>query len=114
VLLTGKDFTPSGVSKLLIAASLASFVGAGALGIFANANRRYQVTAKQTHQRMLNEHWVDDEIDARNYVATLNLATLDTLRDGNNVKVWFLSAALICQVIAIALLGAAIIVQVSI
>lgn len=113
VILTGKDFTPKDGVRNFIAASLVSFVVAGALGIFANANRRYHVATRETLDDMLGEHWIDDEVDARNNVAALNVVTLDTLRTGNSKKVWFLSAALVFQVIAIASLGAAVVAQIG-
>lgn len=108
VVVTGTDFTVSGLSAAGVFLSLLLFMVAGVAGILANANRSHEVASTETLNEMLCSHWTDTEVTARNIRASLNVRTLSTLRAGNNVKVGFLTAALVCQLVAIAALVVAI------
>ena len=85
-LVTGKDykFTDWGARGAVLALFL--FAGAALLGLLANTSRGYQVTSFQTLQDMVNAHWIDEEVDARNVTAATNAITIGDLRVGNNSK----------------------------
>lgn len=77
------------------------FIGAAACGIVAGWNRHYAVTATTTLRRMTEEHWTDDEVDARNNVAAVRVGTVGTLRRANQFKATWVSIGLIVQVVAL-------------
>ena len=104
VLLTGKDHEVLGDGKGWVVASLICFIVAGLLGILANRAREYEVTHESTLYEMLGAHWTDDEVDARNVCATRHVATIESLRRGNESKAEQITLALVFQVAAIALL----------
>jgi hypothetical protein len=81
------------------------FALAAACGIAAGWNRRYAVTAATTLDHMLDDHWTDDEIDARNHISTLHKITIDTLRKANNFKATLVTVGLIAQLVALAALS---------
>lgn len=103
-LVTGKDhaFTTAGVRGVV--AALALYVGAAVLGLLASMSRSYDVTSAETLDRMVDDHWQDDEVDARNQTAYLNIRTIATLRDGNNRKASMVGWAMAVQVAASVLL----------
>ncbi|MQA84252.1 MAG: hypothetical protein GEV03_06420 [Streptosporangiales bacterium] len=98
---------------IAVAVALALFVGAATCGILAGWNRHYAVTTVTTLNRMLAEHWTDDEVDARNNVATLHVSTLDTLRKANNFKANCVTLGLIIQVLALFSLAATVIMVIA-
>ena len=81
--------------------TLAAFAAAGAFGIVATFLWSYQVAATATLREMLTARWQWDEVDARNAVATADLATTESLRRGNNWKSRLLIAALAFQVLGL-------------
>lgn len=85
-LITGKDYDWSrqGVRGLLVA--VAPLALAVLLGFFANASRAYKVANLETLQRMIGDHWVDHEVDARNSAASQKVETINSLRVGTNRK----------------------------
>lgn len=88
-------------AKPMLGLALIAFSTAAALGILANRNRYYDVAVTQTLYDMIGDHWIDDEVDARNNVAELNIRTIHTLREGNNRKASLLTAALSAQLVAL-------------
>lgn len=116
-LLTGlaavvKGGTPVPVAPLAVAVvvlAIVLFVCAAACGIVAGWNRQYAVASSATLGRMLDEHWPDDEVDARNSVATLHSRTVGTLRQANAFKAAWVSIGLVAQVLALAALGTSVI-----
>lgn len=64
--------------------ALAALVAAVAAGIWAGRAYRYRVADGSTLSLMLDKHWGDDHIDARNLVAKLRVAEIASLRHGNN------------------------------
>ncbi|MFI5615570.1 hypothetical protein [Amycolatopsis sp. NPDC051903] len=104
---------PAGALAVLVAA-IVLFVCAAASGIVAGWNRHYALAASTTLDRMLNEHWTDDEVDARNNVATLHSRTVHTLRRANAFKAACVSIGLIAQVLALSALGATVLIVIGI
>ncbi|MEJ2855718.1 MULTISPECIES: hypothetical protein [unclassified Saccharothrix] len=88
-------------------AALLLFAAAAACGVVAGWNRHYAVTAPRTLGRMVADHWTDDEVDARNNVATLMVRTLETLRHSNGFKARWVATGLVVQVVALVVLGVA-------
>jgi len=91
----------SGGVRTAVIVSLLLFTVAAAFGIAVNWNRSYAVAKPSTLGQMVNERWAVDEVDARNYTASLNVVTVETLRRGNNVKARLLSAGLVAQLAAV-------------
>lgn len=103
-LVSGKDFKVTEAGLLGVLVSLIFFTGASVCGFVAALSRRYKVTAVRTLREMINSRWTDHEVDARNTVTYTNIATIDSLREGNNFKANFLAWAAGLQLVAIALL----------
>lgn len=97
--------TPASVA---VSIALVLFVCAATCGIIAGWNRLYAVATVPTMHRMTSGHWKDDEVDARNNVAGVQLRTLDTLRRANEFKVRWVSVGLIMQASALAVLAVAV------
>lgn len=97
-LLVGKDFTFTEQGAWLAVGALLAFVVASLLALLASASRGFLVANEKTYGAMLSSHWKDDEVDARNQVATLQAGTIGSLRKGNNKKELLVAFALGCQV----------------
>ena len=113
VLVTGKDYKFTGAGGAVVVASLLAFVTAAVFGLVANMMKPHDVTSSETLLKMVREHWKDDEVDARNIVATLNIRTIDTLRTGSNAKVVWIKRAAAVQLAAVLLLIVAVAAEVS-
>ncbi|GAA5096407.1 hypothetical protein [Nocardia iowensis] len=91
---------PMGTVTLLL------FVGAAICGAIAGWNRWYAVAAADTLAVMVSaDHWIDDEVDARNYLSTLAVETLRTLRTSTDLKAKWVGIGLVIQVLALVALG---------
>ncbi len=88
--------------------TLLAFALAAVCGIFASALRWHNVAAPDQLNVMLGEKWPIDEIDARNYVADLDVRAIESLRAGNNGKAGWLTTALVAQVAGLAPLTVAV------
>jgi hypothetical protein len=104
---TTAQVSPGTVTVVVLA--LVLFVCAAGCGIVAGWNRHYALATYGTLHRMLDEHWTDDEVDARNHVATLHSLTVHTLRRANAFKAAFVSAGLVAQVLALVALGVSVV-----
>lgn len=96
----------SGLGLFTVAVAL--LVVACCMGVLSTLNLSYEVGSTETAQRMLTDRWTDDEVDARNLVATLHLATTRRLRQGNGRKSRLLLLALSAQALGVVLLGVAV------
>ncbi|RJQ92764.1 hypothetical protein [Amycolatopsis panacis] len=101
-------------STAVLVAAIALFVCAAASGIVAGWNRHYALASFTTLNRMLNEHWTDDEVDARNNVATVHALTVRTLRRANAFKAACVSIGLVAQVLALTALGATVLIVIGV
>lgn len=106
VLFTGKDYrfaSHNAVALLII--SLIAFVLGAVLGIwvqnFQVADRRI---SRDSLTAMLDEHWTDDEVDARNICAYTNVHVIGSLRSGTALKSRVATIGLFMQVSAVLLL----------
>ncbi|MFI9010970.1 hypothetical protein ACIGNX_27405 [Actinosynnema sp. NPDC053489] len=88
-------------------AALLLFAAAAACGVVAGWNRHYAVAAPRTLERMVADHWTDDEVNARNNVADLMVRTVETLRHSNAFKARWVATGLVVQVVALVVLGTA-------
>lgn len=112
-LVVGKDPVVSAPAAVVVVLSLLAFVGAAVLGLVANAMREHEVTSGSTMVEMVTSHWTDDEVDARNQVAALDLSTVESLRTGSNSKAGTLRSAAVLQLVAVLLLVLAVVLHVS-
>jgi hypothetical protein len=103
-------FPPS--VPVAVGAALLLFAIAAGCGVLAGWNRHYAVAKATTLARMLTDHWTDDEVDARNNVASLLVTTLSTLRSANEFKARWVAIGLVVQVVALVALGVAVIVTI--
>jgi hypothetical protein len=85
--------------------SLVAFAGAATFGILANWNRLYDTAKPSTLDKMCNERWKDDEVDARYFVAMIQIWTIGTLRRSNNQKARMVTVGLAAQVVAVVALS---------
>lgn len=95
----------SSAAKTYLAAALLALLACAFCAVMAGLPWRFRVTDAGTLRAMTNEHWGDDEIDARNVTADLNSQVLLSLRRGTSIKVGFLIAAAVCQMVAIGALA---------
>jgi hypothetical protein len=98
---------------LTVCLALVLLAAAAACGILAGWNRAYAVATTKTLVEMTRGHWRDDEVDARNNVATVNLRTVGSLREANAFKARWISIGLIVQVSALLVLSAGIVLVVT-
>jgi len=88
---------------LATAATLA-FLAAATVAIVAGLPRRYKAAEVAMLRAMTSRLGTDHEDRARRFCAKRRLESLETLRDGNNLKAWLLIVAQGCQAIGILLL----------
>lgn len=105
--LLGKDHVFTGLARLFLVVALTALLLSGGCAVAAGFPWRLKQTSLRTIDKMLNSRRNDTEDIARDAVAFCNAVTIESLRAGTAVKVKFLLAAGICQVLAIAGLGAA-------
>jgi len=95
----------TGWAKGFLAAALFALLACAFCAVMAGLPWRFRVTTVATLNRMLEDHWGDHEVDARNATAHLNTLVLKSLRSGTTIKVRFLTAAGISQMLAVAALA---------
>lgn len=110
---TNKTFVFPGEAAAPLAVALLAFATAASLGILASRNRYYDVALGETLTGMIEDHWGDDETDARNNVAYINIKSTETLRQGNGRKADLVTAAMFAQLAALVLLSVVILIVVS-
>jgi hypothetical protein len=101
----GGQFALSVAAVVFLVAALVALTGAAACGIAAGWNYLYNAPTAVTLERMIGPRWTDDEVDARNHVASARIWTLGTLRAGNNRKARWISAGQVALLVALAALG---------
>ncbi len=92
-------------SRMALAVALLALLSCAFCAVIAGLPWRFRVSDADTLRAMVNEHWGDDEVDARNITADLNTRVLLSLRSGTSIKVGFLIGAAGCQMVAIGALG---------
>lgn len=109
----GRDQTVTPAAAKWFVAALVLFLLStlAAVFVFAIGLRRYSVVDDKTRTRMVEDHWVDSEVDARNVVASATSVTLSTLRVGNNRSALVVLVAGFCQAGALVALIAALVVE---
>jgi hypothetical protein len=106
--LKGQHLTVSGVLKVgSLLCALVLLLVAAVLSILAGATRsRFEVAAVNDMNRMLGaELWGENNVDARNYTAQLNLLAIRSLRKGNGFKHRFRVLSLFIQAMGVFLLA---------
>lgn len=94
-----------GSALVVFALALVAFAVAAGFGIAACWNKTFDVAKSSTLDKMVHERWEDNEVDARNIVATANWLSVASLRKANNFKSNAVSAGLISLAVALVLLG---------
>jgi hypothetical protein len=106
----GKDFKASGLVTVLLAVGLGNFVLAAVLALIAGALREYRVAEIASLRLMTaDQHWFAPADAARQDLAAVNITTVATLRHGNETKVRVLIGAVAFQLVALAVLGVALV-----
>ena len=98
---------PSSSAALLVAA-LVFFVLAAVLAIATNLPRSYEGVTVDALRRAVEERWADGEAVASEMVALTRLKTLASAKRNNDLKGRALVAAMACEIVAVALVGAAV------
>lgn len=110
VFLRGSNFHPTGiVATVLFGGALILYLGSVAAGLLATGTHKTPVATPKFLTAMLESHWTDDEVTARNVVALAQVKQLAGMREGNNRKTAWLKRSLLVQVLAIFMLAAAVI-----
>ena len=106
----GKDYKASGLLTVLPAVGLGNFVLAAVLALIAGALREYRVAEIASWRLMTaDQHWFAPADSARQDLAALNATTVATLRHSNEIKVRVLIGAIAFQLVALAILGIALV-----
>jgi hypothetical protein len=85
--------------------TLTALTVAAACGIIANRAVGREVVAIDTLRQMRTAHWADDEVDARNFLASITIDVIASLRGASNKKARWLLAGLGAQLCALAFLS---------
>jgi hypothetical protein len=94
---------------------LVFFLGAAVFGMLVNMPHMYpsyEVADGPTMTLMRTEKRNHSEEKARSIVAALHIKTVVPLRKGNDRKVWFLTWAQGCQILAVAAISIAVFVEI--
>jgi hypothetical protein len=102
----GKDFTLEGDAKVCLLLAVVSLLAAAVCAVLAQlpGEMKYALTPSLL-SFIDHPRWAENEIDARNRTAYVNLQVLDSLRITNDVKVKWLIGAGCCQIAAVLFLG---------
>lgn len=88
--------------------TLLAFAAAGFCGLSAAYLWRYAAPALESLEAMVTDRWPTDEVDARNFVARLDLVAIRSLRARNSYKARWLIAALFFQIAGLVALTVAV------
>ncbi len=81
--------------------ALAALLCTAVLALYAGLAKTFRMANPATMQAMLDVHWTDSEVAARNITAYCNIEALKTLRAGTNFKYRVLWVAGVCQMVAV-------------
>ena len=95
-------------SAALLVAALVFFVLAALLAIVTNLPRSYEGVTVDALRKAVKERWEDSEAVASEMVALTRLKMLASARSNNDLKGRALVAAMACEILAVALVGAAV------
>ena len=98
---------PDAAAGLLIGA-LVLFVLAALSAIVTNLPRSYEGVTVDALRQAVKERWEDGEAVAAEMVALTRLKMLASAKRNNDVKGWALVIAMGCEILAVALVGAAV------
>lgn len=104
ILRFGKDSPLPSPTVFLTVSSLTMLLLSVGMAVAGTLSVRYRVPTVRTMESMLDEHWGDTEVSARNICSTLYLRRISSLRVGNRRKSLWLLAAVYLQGISICLL----------
>jgi hypothetical protein len=111
-LLLGSNQVLSGWPLGLFVISFLVLVAAFLCGVVSTRLVTYEVADSATFEAMLNQRWVDNEVDSRNVTAWVNAKTVEAMRPGNNFKAAWLSYGIWAQGVGV-LVGAIAVVVVA-
>jgi len=109
VFVRGKEYSPDQLWSWVFGAALALYLISVAFGLVASRSHKTAVAALTTLRQMLSNHWTDDSVTAKNFIAQVQVKSIEALREGNNIKARWLKYSVIIQVVAIAILAAAVV-----
>jgi hypothetical protein len=109
VFVRGKNYQPDPHWSWLFGVALVSYLLSVGTGLVASATHKTPAASPGTLRTMIGEHWTDNEISAKNYVAYAKINQIEGLREGNNTKTKWLKRSLVLQVLAVAALGFAVV-----
>lgn len=98
----------SGVTTFLLIIGALALLIAAALALATNAPLRHQAIDSAALKESLREHAADDEGRAMIRVTSTRLGLLGTTREGNDLKAILCLAAIVAEVVGVALIGATI------
>jgi hypothetical protein len=97
---------PTTAATFLVLA-LVFFVLASVSALITNLPRSYQGATVQGLRSAVTDRWDDDEAKASRKVARTRLDVIAAAKDVNKQKAWALVAAMVLEIIAVALVGMA-------
>ncbi|GIF22277.1 hypothetical protein BJ973_002601 [Actinoplanes tereljensis] len=94
------------VSSILLTCAIGAFVCASLLGILSGRRRLLKAISDETLKDMISDqHWTDSEELAQRAVAFVKVQTICSIRASNANRGKILTAALIAQIAALALVA---------
>jgi uncharacterized membrane protein YcjF (UPF0283 family) len=103
----GATFVIPDTSAAFLIAALAFFVLASLSALITNLPRSYQGAKVDALRDAVRSRWEDSEVAASRKVAFTRLTVLDSAKKVNNQKGLALVAGMVCEIIAVALVGIA-------
>lgn len=86
VFIPNQHIVLSGWAKGSLAVALFALLACAFCAVMAGLPWRSRVTDLPTINQMVDEHWEDDEVDARNVTAYANVLVLGSLRSGTDIN----------------------------
>jgi hypothetical protein len=103
----GKDPSITGAAKWGVTVAVVSLLGSAACALEAGRPKKNrEQTAISTLKSLIDDtNWRESEVNARWQTANITIDQIEKLRSGSKKRGWWLRAAGICQVLAVAALA---------
>ena len=103
-----ESFTLPGASRALLVGALVFFVVAAVAAIVTNMPLFYEGVTPNALRSAVKERWDDSEAVATQMTSLTRIKVLESSRRRNNIKAIALFAGMVSEIVAVALVGAAV------
>ena len=95
-------------ARALLVAALVFFVVAGLAALITNIPLSYEGVTTDALRAAVKERWADSEATAAEMTSLTRINVLESAKRRNNLKGVALFAGMVCEIVAVALVGAAV------